>query len=108
MWGLGTSPSGVGDKQCPCLTRWDSVQYIPTMVKNDELTTTQKEALRTYQKFETKHGVPPSVRQLAAELDISHNASHYLIGMLRDKGFLAPRAVTEMRLKVSAKGKKAL
>lgn len=73
---------------------------------NRELTTTNQEAWQAIQKFNDKHGVLPSVRQLAEVLGVSHNAAHYQMGQLRDKGYLGERRVTETRLMLTAKGRK--
>lgn len=76
--------------------------------QNLELTTTQKNALRVYHELTEHDGMPPSVRTLAAALRVSHHAAHYQIEILTEKGFLAPVKVSVTRLKVSAKGKRAL
>jgi Mn-dependent DtxR family transcriptional regulator len=73
---------------------------------NTELTSSEKAAWIAWGKHVTKNGTPPSVRQLAALLEVSPNAAHYTIGKLREKGYLAERQVTETRLMLTSKGKK--
>jgi biotin operon repressor len=48
------------------------------------------------------------VRELAGKLGMSSAGAHHHIVTLRDKGALTPQKVTETRLLVSAKGRKAL
>lgn len=78
------------------------------MGKNSELTSDQKHALAAYLRWQGKHGRPPSVRELARELGIKHAGAHYYIVTLKEKGALTPQRITETRLLVSAKGRKAL
>jgi len=76
---------------------------------NYELTTIEKVTLRAYHKWIEKYGLAPSVRQLAEALGKGHTAAHHTLQSLREKGFLnPPRAVTETRMRLSAKGKRAI
>lgn len=79
------------------------------MRKNKELTTGEREALRFYRSFAEKHGKPPTLRQLAAHMGSPYpNTAQNYIAQLEAKGFLGPRRITETRLMVTAKGKKAV
>lgn len=103
MWGVSGCGQGIGS---PLLIAYAASHTLGRMRKqkpNAELTTSELHALRAYEKFTAQHGAPPSVRQLAALCGITHNPAHYIIGRLRDKG-----AITQVRLRVSAKGKKAI
>jgi Mn-dependent DtxR family transcriptional regulator len=70
------------------------------------LTEAQRNALRVYEKYIEKHGEPPTVRKLAAELKVNPNAAHYFINQLRDKGYLAARPITMIRPMLTRKGKR--
>lgn len=70
------------------------------------LTEAQRNALRVYEKYIDKHGEPPTVRALAAELGVTANAAHYFINQLRDKGYLATRPITMIRPALTRKGKR--
>lgn len=74
-----------------------------------ELTLRQEEALRVYKRMTEKNdGVTPTVRALGDKLGIGHNAAHQMLMRLREKGFLTMPPVTQTRLRISAKGKKAV
>jgi hypothetical protein len=76
---------------------------------NLNLTTAEELTLRAYHKWIQKHGAAPSVRQLASMLDKGHTATHHALIKLREKGYLnAARPITETRMRISAKGKRAL
>jgi SOS-response transcriptional repressor LexA len=70
------------------------------------LTEAQRNALRVYEKYIEKHGEPPTVRAFAAELGVGHNAAHYFIVQLRDKGYLGARPITMIRPSLTRKGKR--
>lgn len=75
---------------------------------NRELTSTQKDAWEKYRRYEKKRGHPPSVREFAELLEQTGPSNAYrLITIFRDHGLLAPRRVTETRLRVTSKGLKA-
>jgi DNA-binding MarR family transcriptional regulator len=86
----------------------DDAPQKRTPQKNLELTTAQKNALRVYLDWEEKHAAPPNGAELASALGITRQQAHQYINILHDKGYLAPRRVTLVRLRVTAKGKKAL
>ncbi len=76
-------------------------------VPNKLLSDTQARALDVYRRWTDRHdGSPPSVRELAAELGITHNGAHYLIGKLREKGYLTMKPVTIIRPTLTAKARK--
>lgn len=75
--------------------------------KNANLTTTQARALDAYRRLTERSGEPPTVRALAAELGVSHAGAHYLIGQLREKGYLSMKPVTIVRPKLTAKARGA-
>lgn len=75
--------------------------------KNTELTTTNRAAWMAFKKLTDRLGTEPSVRQLAAALGVSHQAAHYQIGQLREKGYLGERRITARRLMLTAKGRQA-
>ncbi len=77
-------------------------------VTNTELTSNEKEALRFYADFLSRHKKAPTFRQIADHLGVYPNAARWVIDKLKEKGHLVERPVTVMRLKVSAKGKKAV
>jgi SOS-response transcriptional repressor LexA len=78
------------------------------MNDNENLTTTQQQALDVYRRLTDKQkGEPPTVRQLADALGKGHTAAHALIQQLRKKGYLSMKPVTVIRPKLTAKGKKA-
>lgn len=74
---------------------------------NLELTTHEKECLRLYREHVAQHKAAPTLRWLGAQLSINHSAARYLILRLEEKGYLAQKPVTVMRLKLTAKAKKA-
>lgn len=76
-------------------------------VPNENLSSTQQEALDAYRKHVERHGEPPTVRELGEALGKSHNAAHYLIQKLREKGYLSMKPVTIIRPKLTAKGRSA-
>lgn len=74
-----------------------------------ELTLRQEEALRVYKRMTEKNdGITPTVRAFAEKLECGHNAAHQLLMRLREKGFLTMPPVTQTRLRITAKGKKAV
>jgi repressor LexA len=79
-------------------------------MKNLELTSGEKEVLRYYSKHLEKHGIPPTLRELAAYMGSNNcsTAQGYL-RRLEAKGFLEPKPVayTFIRLRPTAKAKKA-
>lgn len=77
------------------------------MPENMNLTTVQEEALTAYRKLCDEKGEPPTVRELADALGKGPNAAHYLIGKLREKGYLSMKPVTIIRPTLTAKGRKA-
>jgi DNA-binding IclR family transcriptional regulator len=84
------------------------------MVKNLELTTSERAALVAYDKFQQKHGAPPSLRGLAALLGVYPNAARHLLLNLKEKGYLrgtdteATPRISTRRLALSAKARRAL
>ena len=55
----------------------------------EKLTTKQKETLQTLKKFITKHGYPPTVRELCKELDLNSPATiHFHLKKLAEKGYI--------------------
>ncbi len=78
------------------------------MPPNDNLTTTQEEALGVYRRLTDKAaGEPPTVRAFAAALGKGHNAAHQMIQKLREKGYLTMKPTTIIRPKLTAKGRRA-
>lgn len=75
-------------------------------MQNRELTTREKIALKHYREHFEKYSVEPTIRQLAAYLDVYPNAAAGVLKSLQRKGFLGERPVTKMRLTLSDKGKK--
>lgn len=78
------------------------------MGKNLELTTVEKKVLAAYHKFTERQGAPPSVRMLAHKTGVARSSVQYVLGRLREKGFLSPRPITLVRPRLSAKGRDAL
>lgn len=77
-------------------------------MKNLELTTGEKEVLRYYTKHFEKHGIPPTIRQLADHMGSKNpNTAQGYLKRLEAKGYLSPKPVTYIRLKPTAKAKKA-
>lgn len=75
---------------------------------NLELTTQEKECLRLYRAHLEKFRTPPTRRWLSEQMKYrSHNAVTHLLSKLEEKGYLVTKPVTVMRLKLSAKGKRA-
>lgn len=74
---------------------------------NDNLSSTQQEALAVYRRLTEKKGEPPTVREFASALGKSHQAAHYMIQKLREKGYLSMRPVTIIRPTLTAKGRQA-
>lgn len=72
---------------------------------NEELLTTDKNALRFYRQYLEEHGHTPTYQQVANATDLSVSGARYAIQRLRDKGYLQEKPITEMRLTLSAKGK---
>ena len=73
------------------------------------LTPRQEEALRVYKKMTRQNGdITPTVRALAEALQVSPNAAHRQIQQLREKGYLTMPPITQTRMRISAKGKKAV
>jgi repressor LexA len=77
------------------------------MPNNENLTSTQEQALVAYRKLSEKKGEPPTVRELALALGKSHTAAHALIGQLRNKGYLSMKPVTIIRPTLTKKGRTA-
>ncbi len=73
---------------------------------NTELTSSEKDTLKVYRAFLAKHKTPPSGRQLAALCGIGETTVRYQLRRLMMKGYLREKPVTEMRLTLSAKGRK--
>lgn len=72
---------------------------------NRELTTTQREHWEKFRRFSEKHDRPPTVREFAELIgQTGPSNAHRLITLFRELGLLAPRRVTETRLRVTAKG----
>ena len=88
---------------------WPSPPREPVPnTQNRNLSPTQEHALTLYRRLTDKNdGNPPSVREFAAALGKSHNAAHYLIGKLREKGFLSMKPITIIRPNLTAKGRAA-
>lgn len=76
-------------------------------VPNENLSTTQQNALDEYRRLTDKHGEPPTVRALAERLGTSHQNAHRLIGVLREKGYLTMKPVTITRPRLTAKARRA-
>lgn len=76
-------------------------------VPNRALSSAQERALDIYRRLTERNGSPPSVREFAEALGQSHNAAHYMIGRLREKGFLSMKPITITRPALTAKGSKA-
>lgn len=76
------------------------------LTSNKELTTTEKELLRHYREHLDKFGAPPSLRQLGTYLSIAHSAVSHALKRLKLKGYMTPQKITQVRLRLSAKGKK--
>ena len=93
---------------------------MPTMaaakLTNRNLTTREQAFLETYTAHERKHGAPPSMVQMSRALGIAVNGAQYIRDRLVDKGFVTKipipenlkRSNTLVRLRLTAKGKKAL
>lgn len=75
--------------------------------RNEELTTHQKHVLETIKKLMKKNGEVPGRLVLAQALGCSPTSAQFALSQLRQKGYLIDRPVTVMRLKLSAKGKRA-
>ena len=74
-----------------------------------ELTSGEKEVLRYYTLHFEKHGVPPTLRELAAHMGSKNsNTAQGYLRRLEAKGYLAPKPVTYIRLKPTSKAKKAV
>jgi DNA-binding MarR family transcriptional regulator len=80
---------------------------MPAGKPNNELTTSEKEALRAYREHLDKYGAPPTLRQLGEYLGIVHSAAQYTLRRLHEKGYMQEKRVTSTRLMLSSKGKKA-
>ena len=78
------------------------------MVRNAELTTAEKTALAAIVKHVNAYGVMPSQRELAEALDVSYSVAQYYQRRLLEKGCLREKPVTQMRLALSAKGKRSV
>lgn len=78
--------------------------------RNEELTTVQKKALLFVQAYIEEHGKPPSIRVLGEHLGCFVSSAAATLKRLQDKGFLEKKAqrITEVRLRLSVKGRKAL
>lgn len=76
-------------------------------VPNQNLSSAQQEALTIYRKLTDTLGEPPSVREFAKALGKTHNAAHYMIQRLREKGYLSMKPVTVIRPRLTAKGRAA-
>jgi hypothetical protein len=76
--------------------------------KNLELTSNEAKALRFCKEHLDTYKKMPTFRQIAEHLGVYVNAANWIVDKLKEKGALVERPVTVMRLKVSAKGKKAV
>lgn len=77
------------------------------MGRNLELTTAEKDCLRHYRDHVAQFKAPPTYRQLAIYIGAKHhNTAVFLVGKLREKGYLVEKPVTVMRLRLSSKGRK--
>jgi Mn-dependent DtxR family transcriptional regulator len=74
--------------------------------ENLELTTTEKEVLAVCREHKEAHGVIPPVTLIANKLGVYRNTVYNALRNLQRKGHLVERPITEMRLTLSAKGKK--
>jgi len=76
---------------------------------NLELTTRERAALAFYRSHVDEHGRPPTQRALAEHLGVYLSAAQYILRRLVDKRYLSrvSRPVTEYRLRLSPKGRKA-
>jgi DNA-binding MarR family transcriptional regulator len=74
---------------------------------NEELTTTEKNALIAYRDHLERFGAPPTLRWIAKQVGVVHSAAGYLMKRLREKGYMQEKKVTATRLVLSQKGKKA-
>ena len=84
------------------------VSYAYRMKPNLELTTGEKEVLRYYRKHWERHGVPPTVRQLADHMGSKNpNTAQGYLRRLQAKGYLEGKPVTLIRLKLTNKAKRA-
>lgn len=72
---------------------------------NEELLTTDKNALRFYRQYLDEHGHTPTYQQVADATELSPSGARYALQRLRDKGYLQEKPVTAMRLTLSAKGR---
>jgi len=77
---------------------------------NLELTTAEKRCLTAYNRHVERFGVPPTIRALAAVLEVYPNAVQRTLKRLEGKGYLARKEekITRQRLVISPKGKKAI
>lgn len=78
------------------------------MVRNLELTTSEKVALAAIIKHVEAYGVMPSQRELGETLGVSYSVAKYYQERLLEKGCLREKPITVMRLVVSAKGKRSV
>lgn len=74
--------------------------------ENHELSTTEKDVLRVYREHVEAHGAPPTVTWVAQEVGCMRNTVYASLKSLAKKGYMTEKPVTQMRLKLSAKGKK--
>lgn len=75
--------------------------------ENELLTSTQHRALDAYRRLSDEKGEPPTVREFAHALGVTHQGAHYLITKLREKGYLSMKPVTIVRPKLTAKARRA-
>jgi SOS-response transcriptional repressor LexA len=78
---------------------------MPGPKPNQELLTTDKNALRFYRQYVEEHGHSPTYQQVADATELSPSGARYALQRLRDKGYLQEKPITAMRLTLSAKGK---
>jgi Mn-dependent DtxR family transcriptional regulator len=75
----------------------------------EDLTKRQAETLRVYKAMtEANGGITPTVRALAEKLGCGHNCAHQFLMQLRKKGYLTMPPITQTRMRLSSKGKKAV
>jgi SOS-response transcriptional repressor LexA len=78
-------------------------------MKNAELTTGERAALKVCNKYLDEYGVMPTMRELAEHLGKkSPNTGQRYVDQLTIKGYLGARQEVIYRRAVTAKGKRAL
>ena len=73
-----------------------------------EITDPQRRTLREIHRFLQQRGFPPTMKDLAAILDIAHSSAHAQVGQLVKKGFMTRERKKARGLAITDKGVEAI